>query len=78
MHVGHAANMPQNTNTPLNSLYLVLAVVLLGMSQDAVAESEHVLVWRVLLVSQLLQTEQRSFPSATVLERYFEDAKYLK
>lgn len=30
--------------------HLVLAVVFLGMPEDSVAQSEHVLVWRVLLV----------------------------
>lgn len=58
--------------------HLVLAVVLLGVSQDSVAESEHVLVGRVLLVRQLLQTQQRTLPSPPVLKGSLQDAKDLK
>lgn len=58
--------------------HLVLAVVLLGVSQDSVAEPEHVLVRRVLLVRQLLQTQQRTLPSIPVLEGGLQDTKDLK
>lgn len=58
--------------------HLVLAVVLLGVSEDSVAESEHVLVRRILLVRQLLQTQQRTLPSTAVLEGSLQDAKDLK
>lgn len=58
--------------------HLVLAVVLLGMSQDSVAQSEHVLVRRVLLVSQLLQTQQGTLASAPFLKGGLQDAEDLK
>lgn len=57
--------------------HLVLAVVLLGVSQDSVAESQHVLVWSVLLVGELLQAQQRTLPSAPVLKGGLQDAKDL-
>lgn len=58
--------------------HLVLAVVLLRVSEDSVAQSEHVLVRRILLVRQLLQTQQRTLPSTAVLEGSLQDAKDLK
>ena len=57
--------------------HLVLAVVFLGVSQDSVAEPEHVLVRGVLLVRQLLQTQQRTF-SSSVLEGGLQDPEDLR
>lgn len=58
--------------------HLVLAVVLLGVAEDSVGKSQHVLIGRVFLVSQLLQMQQRPLPSPAVLERSLQDTKDLK
>lgn len=57
--------------------HLVLAVVVLRVSEDSVGESEHVLVRSVLLVSQLLQTQQRTLPSRTILKGGLQDPEDL-
>lgn len=57
--------------------HLVLAVVILRVPEDSVAESEHVLVGSILLVGQLLQTQQRTFPSWPVLKGGLQDAEDL-
>ena len=56
--------------------HLVLAVVLLGMAQHAVAQAEHVLVGRVLLVRQLLQPHQGAL-APLVAERGLQNAEDL-
>lgn len=58
--------------------HLVLAVVVLRVSQDSVAESQHVLEGSVLLVRQLLQTQQGALISSSVLEGGLQDPKDLK
>lgn len=57
--------------------HLVLAVVILRVPEDSVAESEHVLVGSILLVGQLLQAQQRTFPSWPVLKGGLQDAEDL-
>lgn len=56
--------------------HLVLAVVLLGVAQHAVAQAEHVLVGRVLLVRQLLQPHQGAL-APLVAERGLQNAEDL-
>lgn len=60
-----------------SSPHLVLAVVILRVPEDSVAESEHVLVGSILLVGQLLQAQQRTFPSWPVLKGGLQDAEDL-
>lgn len=55
---------------------LVLAVVLLGVAQDPVAESQHVLEVSVALVSQILQPEHWTIP--LVCEGSLENTKDLE
>lgn len=54
---------------------LVLAVVLLGVTQDPVAESQHVLEVRIALVSQILQPQD--WTVTLICERSLENTKDL-
>ena len=55
---------------------LVLAIVLLGVAEHPVAESQHVLEVSVALVSQILQLKHWTI--ALVCERSLQDAKDLE
>lgn len=55
---------------------LVLAIVLLGVAQHPVAESQHVLEVSVALISQILQLQHRTI--TLVCERSLQDAKDLE
>lgn len=55
---------------------LVLAIVLLGVAQHPVAESQHVLEVSIALISQILQLQHRTI--ALVCERSLQDAKDLE
>ena len=61
---------------PVTPMHLVLAIVLLGVPEHAVAQPKHVLVGSVFLVRQLFQSHQGPFP-ALVLEGGFQDPKDL-
>lgn len=56
--------------------YLVLAVVLLGVAQDPVAESQHVLEVSIALVSQILQPQYWTI--TLICERSLENTKDLE
>lgn len=55
---------------------LVLAIVLLRVAQDPVAESQHVLEVCIALVSQILQPQYRTI--ALIVERSLEDTEDLE
>lgn len=55
---------------------LVLAIVLLGVTQDPVAESQHVLEVSIALVSQILQPQYWTI--TLICERSFENTKDLE
>lgn len=55
---------------------LVLAIVLLRVSQHPVAESQHVLEVSIALVPQILQLQH--WTVTLITEWSFQDAKYLK
>lgn len=55
---------------------LVLAIVLLGVAQDPVAEPQHVLEVSIALVSQILQPQHWTI--TLVCERSLEDAEDLE
>lgn len=63
--------------SPGGCAHLVLAVVLLRVPQHSVTQLKHVLVVRVLLVSQLLQTDQRSLASFPLCEGSLQNAEDL-
>lgn len=55
---------------------LVLAIVLLGVAQDPVAESQHVLKVSITLVSQILQPQY--WPITLICERSLQNTKDLE
>lgn len=56
---------------------MVFTVVLLGVSQNPVTQSEHVLVGSILLISQFFQTQQWTFSSTPVFKWGLDDPKDL-